>query len=147
MDLGIGDLVQCRDTHYTRGLGIVGRIGMVAELRRRDLRVLFDADDQSTWLTKPSVNRIVLRPAASPTLLDRLTWLLHFVAGRECELEIDPDGRYRYTVVCGGLGLGDVLAVRDYMQPVLVDLRLIPRGMSRIGLEVVFRRPAAGGAP
>jgi hypothetical protein len=145
MELRIGDLVQCRDTHYTRGLGIVGRIGMVAELRKKDLRILFDADNQSIWLTKPSVNRITLPPTDAPALLDRLTWVLHFVSGRECELERDEQGRYRYTVVCGELTLQEVLTIRDYMRPLLVELRLQPRGMSRLGVHLVFRPDA--GAP
>ena len=34
MELRIGDLVQCRDNHYNQGLGIVHKIGMIAELRR-----------------------------------------------------------------------------------------------------------------
>lgn len=147
MELRIGDLVQCRDTHYARGLGLVGRIGMVAELRRKDLRILFDADNQSTWLTKLSVNRILLPPTDHPALLDRLTWILDRVGGREVELERDAGGHYEYTVVCGELGLADVLAVRDYLEPLLVELRLVPRGMSRLGLQVVFRHTGPAGEP
>ena len=66
MDLKIGDLVQCRDNHYNQGLRLVGKIGMVAELRKKDLRILFDANNQEIWLSKQGVNRIVsCRP---PTL-------------------------------------------------------------------------------
>ena len=79
MDLKIGDLVQCRENHYNQGLGLVGKIGMVAELRKKDLRILFDANNQEIWLSKQGVNRIVLPPTDSPTLLDRLSWLIHQV--------------------------------------------------------------------
>jgi len=142
MELRIGDLVQCRDTHYSRGLGIVGKIGMVAELRKKDLRILFDADSQSIWLTKASINRIKLPQTDAPALLDRLTWVMELVSGRECELERDAAGNYLYTVVCGELALGEVLAIRDYMAPLLIELRLMPRGMSRLGVHIVFRPDA-----
>ena len=143
MELRIGDLVQCRDTHYNRGLGIVSKIGMVAELRRKGIRVLFDADDQNIWVSKMAVNRITLPPTDNPGLLDRLTWLIDFVGAEECKLELDEAGNYRYTVFCGELDLGRVLAVRDYMGGLLVGLKLVPSGMSRLGLEVVFRKEAA----
>ena len=67
-----------------------------------------------------------------------------FVSGRECELERGDDGAYHCTVVCGELTLAQVVAIRDYMAPVLIDLRLVPRGMSRLGVHVVFR--AASGS-
>jgi len=143
MELRIGGLVQCRDTHHARGLGIVGKVGLVAELRKKDLRVLFDADNQSIWVAKAAVNRITLPPTDRPALLDRLTWVIGFVAGRECELERDENGNYRYTVVCGELSLDQLLEIRAYMAPILVELRVIPRGMSRLGVYLVFRSDGA----
>jgi len=140
MKLKFGDLVQCRDTHYTAGLGIVGKIGMVAELRRKDLRVLFDADNQSIWLEKSAVNRIVLPPADPPSLLDRLIWLIDAVDGVECELELEDVKTYRCTVVCAGLNLSQLLEIHAYMSPLITTLSLVPRGMHRIGLELIFQR-------
>ena len=140
MELRIGDLVQCRDDHYNRGLGIVRKIGMVAELRRRDVRILFDVDNQFIWLSKNGVNRITLPPTDSPTLLERLTWLIRHVDAEECELELDVAGNYRYTVVCAALSLERLHSIRDYMNYLFVELNVLPRGMSRLGLEVVFRR-------
>ncbi|MBI4472720.1 MAG: hypothetical protein HY646_08635 [Acidobacteria bacterium] len=141
MELKIGDLVQCRDNHYNRGLEIVGKIGMVAELRRRDIRILFDVDKQSIWLAKAAVNRIILPPAENPQLLDRLTWLIRCVDATECELERSVEGYCQYTVVCSALALPQLEAVRDYMRPLLISIHVLPRGMSRVGLEVVFRPP------
>jgi len=140
MQLRFGDLIQCRDTHYNRGLGIVNKIGMVVELRRKDIRVLFDANDQSIWVSKAAVNRITLPPAEQPGLLDRLHWLIGFLDAGECELETDEVGNYRATIICGELDLGRVLAVRDSLEESLVSLRMLPRGMSRLGLEIVFRK-------
>jgi hypothetical protein len=139
MQLRFGDLIQCRDTHYNRGLGIVNKVGMVVELRRKDFRVLFDAGDQSIWLSKSSVNRITLPPREHPRLLDRLHWLIEFLDAGECDLEIDEAGHYRATIICGELDLPRVLAVRDSLAGDLVSLRMLPRGMSRLGLEIVFR--------
>lgn len=141
MELKLGDLVQCRDNHYNRGLEIVGKIGMVAELRRKDIRILFDVDNQSIWLAKTAVNRITLPPPENPQLLDRLIWLIRCVDATECELEKSVEGYYRYTVVCGSLTLPQLEAVRDYMRPLLIGIQALPRGMSRLGLEVVFRLP------
>jgi hypothetical protein len=138
VDLKIGDLVQCRDNHYNRGLGLVGKIGMAAELRKKDLRILFDANNQEIWLSKQGVNRIVLSPTDSPTLLERLSWLIHLVDADECELEIDESGNHRLTLVCGELSLEKIHEIRDYVGPLLVRLTIIPRGMSRLGLQVVF---------
>jgi hypothetical protein len=140
MELQIGDLVQCRDNHYNQGLGIVHKIGMIAELRRNDARVLFDVDNQSIWISKSGLNRITLPPADSPGLLDRLSWLIRFVDAEECELELDNGGNYRFTVLCGELGLEKLLSICDFMNRTFVSLRIQPRGMSRLGLEVVFRR-------
>jgi hypothetical protein len=140
MDLKIGDLIQCRDTHYNRALQIAGKIGMAAELRRRDVRILFDVDNQSIWLSKNAVNRITLPGTDSPTLLDRLAWLIRFVHAEECELELDEEGDYRYTVVCGELNLESLHAVRDYLTPFIIGMKVLPRGMARLALEVVFRR-------
>ncbi len=140
MELRIGDLVQCRDNHYNQGLGIVHKIGMIAELRRTDARILFDADNQSIWISKTGVNRITLPPTESPGLLDRLSWLIRFVDAEECELEMDDSGNYRFTVLCGELRLEKLLFVRDFMNRTFVSLSIQPRGMSRLGLEVVFRR-------
>ncbi len=140
LKLQIGDLVQCRDDHYNRGLGLVDRLGMVVELRRKDARILFDADNQSIWLTKMGVNRVTLPPTESPSLLDRLTWLIHFLDASECELERDRSGNYRYTVVSEELDLDRIHRVRDYMQPVFISLKILPRGMNRLGLELIFRK-------
>jgi hypothetical protein len=147
MDLKIGDLVQCRDNHYNRGLEIVGKIGMVAELRRKDARILFDVENQSMWLAKNGLNRIVLPPTDNPDLLDRLTWLIHFVDASECELDRTDQGDYRYLVVCGSLSLVEMHTVRDYLGALLVDMKIVPRGMSRLGLEVVFKRTANESGP
>src|SRR5213593_3127408 len=92
MELRIGDLVQCRDTHYNRGLGVVNKIGMVAQLRRKDVRVLFDADNQAIWVSKMALNRITPPRTDSPTLLDRLTWLIRFADAEECELDLEESG-------------------------------------------------------
>jgi len=140
MELRIGDLVQCRDTHYNRGLGVVNKIGMVAQLRRKDVRVLFDADNQAIWVSKMALNRITPLPTDSPTLLDRLTWLIRLVDAEECELDLEESGNYQFTVVCGRLTLEMLLAVREYFAPVFFGLRVLPRGLERLALEVVFKR-------
>jgi len=132
--------VQCRDTHYNRGLGVVNKIGMVAQLRRKDVRVLFDADNQAIWVSKMALNRITPLPTDSPTLLDRLTWLIRFVDAEECELDLEESGNYQFTVVCGRLTLEMLLAVREYFAPVFFGLRVLPRGLERLALEVVFKR-------
>ena len=140
MELRIGDLVQCRDNHYNQGLGIVYKIGMIAELRRNDARIFLDADNQSIWISKTGVNRITLPPTELPGLLDRLSWLIRFVDAEECELELDDSGNYRFTVLCGELRLEKLLSIRDFMNRTFVSLSIQPQGMSRLGLEVVFRR-------
>ena len=144
MDLKIGDLVQCRENHYNQGLGLVGKIGMVAELRKKDLRILFDANNQEIWLSKQGVNRIVLPPTDSPTLLDRLSWLIHQVDAGECELEITKSGNYQLVLVCGELSLEKIHEIRDYVGRLLVRLTIVPRGMSRLGLQVIFRAGSGG---
>ena len=138
MNLKIGDLVQCRDNHYNQGLGLVGKIGMVAELRKKDLRILFDANNQEIWLSKQGVNRVVLPPTDSPTLLDRLSWLIHLLDASECELEI-KSGNHQLVLVCGEISLEKIHEIRDYVDPLLVQLTIVPRGMSRLGLQVIFR--------
>ena len=130
MDLKIGDLVQCREKHYTQGLGLVGKIGMVAEI----------------WLSKQGVNRIVLPPTDAPTLLDRLSWLIHQVDAGECELEITESGTYQLVLVCGELSLEKIHEIRDYVGRLLVRLTIVPRGMSRLGLQVIFRAGSGGSA-
>lgn len=140
MELRIGDLIQCRDNHYNRGLGIVNRIGMVAELRKRDVRLLFDVDHQAVWLSKRGVNRITLPPTAAPTLLDRLNWLIGFSGAEECELERNELGSCVFTMACGGADLAGLEKMREYMKPLFVSLRVLPRGMSRLALEIVFER-------
>jgi hypothetical protein len=140
VDWKIGDLAQCRDNHYNRGLKIVDQVGLVVETRRKDIRLLFDADNQSIWVSRSGVNRITLPPTDSPGLLDRLSWLIRFLDAGECELELDQDGNYRYTVVCGELTLDRIHSVCGYMGCLLCSIRILPRGMSRLGLEVTFRR-------
>ena len=140
LKLRFGDLVQCRDDHYNRGLGIVDRLGMVAELRRKDARILFDVDNQSIWLEKKGVNRVTLPPTESPSLLDRLTWLINFLDASECEFEWDRSGNYRYTVVCPELDLDRIQTVQDYLRPVFIGLKILPRGMNRLGLELILRK-------
>src|SRR5436309_13063878 len=138
MELRIGDLVQCRDTHYNRGLGVVNKIGMVAQLRRKDVRVLFDADNQAIWVSKMALNRITPLPTDSPTLLDRLTLLIRFVAAEECELDLEESGNYQFTVVCGRLTLEMLVAVREYVAPVFFGLRVLLRGWEPLCMDVVF---------
>ena len=140
MELKIGDLVQCRDNHYNRGLGIVNRVGMVAELRRKDLRILFEADDQAIWVSKMGVNRITLPPGDSPGLVDRLTWIIRYVSAEECELGWDESKNYHYIVVCGELSLEQIITIREYFGELFVRLKVLPRGMSRLALELVFRQ-------
>src|SRR5262249_51696143 len=112
---------------------------MVAELRKKDLRILFDAKNQEIWLSKQGVNRIVLPPTDCPTLLDRLSWLIHLVDARECELEINRSGNHQLVLVCGEISLEKIYQIRDYVGPLLVQLTIVPRGMSRLGLQVTFR--------
>jgi hypothetical protein len=140
MELKIGDLVQCRDNHYNRGLGIVNRVGMVAELRRKDLRILFEADDQAIWVSKMGINKITLPYTASPGLVDRLTWIIRYVSAEECELAWDESRNYHYIVVCGELSLEQIITIREYLGELFVRLKVLPRGMSRLALDLVFRQ-------
>ncbi len=144
MDLQLGDLVQCRENRYTEGLGISHLVGMAAELRRNHVRILFDADNQSIWLPKASVNRIVLPPTDSPTFLERLSWIIHYLEAEGCELEVERAGHYRYTAVCGNLSLDQILGVQVYTRFSLVELTVVPRGMSRVGLQITFRKETDG---
>ncbi len=139
MDLLLGDLVQCRMNRYTQGLGISYLVGMAAELRRKHVRILFDADNQSIWLPKASVNRILLPPTDSPTFLERLSWIIRYLEAEGCELEVEGMGQYRYTAVCGNLSLDQIHGVQAYMRDSLIQLTVVPRGMSRVGLQVIFR--------
>ena len=144
MDVKLGDLIQCRESRYTQGLGISHLVGMAAELRRKHVRILFDADNQSIWLPKTSLNRILLPPTDSPTFLERLAWIIRHLEAEGCELELEASGNYQYTALCGSFTLDQVLEVQDYMRDLLVQLTVVPRGMSRVGLQITFRKDTDG---
>ena len=113
---------------------------MAAELRRKDVRILFDVDNQSIWLSKASVNRILLPPTDFPTFLERLAWIIRFLEAEACELELEAAGNLQYTAICGSLSLEQILRVQEYMRDSLIRLAVVPKGMSRLGLQIIFRR-------
>ena len=93
-----------------------------------------------TLACHPDASLVANRRCLRFRLLDRLTWLIRFVDAEECELDLEESGNYQFTVVCGRLTLEMLLAVREYFAPVFFGLRVLPRGLERLALEVVFKR-------
>ena len=137
------DLVVCTDLALAATFAIADRVGLIAEHRKRDARVLYVGPDRTVWLPFRA-----LRPAkadeARTSPLEPANRLARLLGGTSIELSAPGGEAIRIVMRHGAITPERIDEVRALMGPRLAAWKIRPGSMSR--LESVLELRAAGPA-
>jgi hypothetical protein len=137
-ELSFGDLVVV-GAEAARG------VGLIADVRRADCRVLYLRLGHALWARHRDVRRA--RPAEVEGSLEKLVAdLLALVGASEMEFAAMGNDRYRLCVSHGSIAPEVLDEVRARLGPRLRGALIRPQGMHRIQTLIEFRFPSGPGA-
>jgi len=138
----IADLVICSDERLASDFGLEGRIGLVAESRRNDARVVYLAPGRSVWIPRPAMRRATAAEAErSP--LGLASELFRRLGGKEIEVETVATGGLRLVIGHGAVTPDLLDAIRAHLGARLIGWRLRPAGLSKIQSLIELSGPPA----
>lgn len=134
-DPGFGDLVVCVDPSLDAAFHLGGKVGIVAERRKRDAQVLFTSPDRSVWLPLRSVRAASAEEKAASELA-AASDLARTLSATTLEISAPEAGRLRLVMRHGALTPDRIDQLREEMGASLVAWKIRPGSMSR--LESLF---------
>lgn len=136
--LSFGDLVVCVDENRARSTGAdAAAIGIVAELRRADARVLYPRSGRSLWAPLADLRRAA-DAETTGSLESRIAGLLELLGAQELEFTMMAPGRARLTASHDAILPDAVDRVRDRLGVALLRYVIRPQGMHRIQSVLEF---------
>ncbi len=131
----VGDFVYCRSKYYRDQLQLPQELGLVIEIKRSNLKVLYSGDKRC-WLPLETVAKV--KPDLShSTLAEKLHYLIKRVHADECE--IVSDGRItRVTLRIDHIDHEAVDDVRTFLAGNFISLAVVPEGMAFMQVEIKF---------
>ena len=133
----VGDFVYCRSKHYRDSLQLPKELGLVIEIKRNNLKVLYP-HDQRCWLPRETVSR--MKPNLDySTFLQRLYYILKKVHALECEL-VNKAGVHHLSVRIDRMDHDTVDDLRQFLDKSFISLVVVPEGMAFMQVEIVFRQ-------
>jgi len=131
-----GDFVYCRSKYYRDQLQLPQELGLVIEIKRNNLKVLFSGDKRC-WLPRETVVR--MKPELSyTTFAERLHYLIKKVHAEECEL-VSASGIHRLTLRIDHIDHETIEDLRRFLGDGFVSLAVVPEGMAFMQVEIKFR--------
>lgn len=140
------DLVICTDASLREAFGLDDRAGLVAELRKKDGRIVFTGPDRSLWIPFRGMRRATRREAESSPLA-AIRMLARELGGTTVEVSGRGGGALRVIMRHGALTPERVDGIRKRLGAGLTAWTIRPGSMSRLEsvMEMVPGRiPAAG---
>jgi hypothetical protein len=134
-NIHVGDFVYCRSRYYRDQLQLPQELGLVIEIKRSNLKVLYSGDKRC-WLPRETVAR--MKPELTYTTFpERLHYLIKRVHADECEL-ISDNGIHRLTLRVDHLDHVAVDDVRKFLGTNFLSLAVVPEGMAFMQVEIRF---------
>jgi hypothetical protein len=113
------------------------RVGLIAELRSSDCRVVFLKEDRSAWLPLRDLQPVA-RETIRGSLEETITATLALLSATEMEVSVREGGRCRLIATHGAFPPETIDAVRGFLGGRLRAFLIRPAGMSRIQSIVEF---------
>ena len=133
--LHVGDFVYCRSKYYRDQLQLPQELGLVIEIKRTNIKVLY-AGDKRCWLPLETIARV--KPELSnSTLAERLHYLIKRVHADECEI-VSVSGVNRVTLRIDHIDQEAVDDVRKFLGDKFISLAVVPEGMAYMHVEIKF---------
>lgn len=136
-----GALVVCADARLAAASGVEGRVGIVAEARKRDARALYFDPERSAWLPNASL-RLATSEESTASPLAVVSGLFRKLGGKELELQPGPEGSLRMIIGHGAVTPALIDEIRAALGPRLAAWRLRPAGLSKIQSLIEVSGPA-----
>jgi hypothetical protein len=133
--VSFADVVICTDRSMDDAFHVGSRPGLVAEERKRDVRVVYVIPDRSIWLPRTAL-RTATDAEAARSPLPAAARLAHLLSASGLEAASPEEGTLRVVLRHGGLTPGVIDAIRAELGTALAGWRIRPGGMHRI--ESVF---------
>ncbi len=133
--LHVGDFVYCRSKYYRDQLQLPQELGLVIEIKRTNIKVLY-AGDKRCWLPLETIARV--KPELSnSTLAEKLHYLIKRVHADECEI-VSVSGVNRVTLRIDHIDQEAVDDVRKFLGGNFISLAVVPEGMAYMQVEIKF---------
>ncbi len=113
------------------------RIGLIAELRSGDCRILFLREERSAWLSLRDVQPVA-PDSISGSLERTVAEALALLSASELEVDLRAEGRCRLIATHGAMTPETVDAVRGFLGARLRAYVIRPAGMSRLQTILEF---------
>jgi hypothetical protein len=133
--INVGDFVYCRSRRYRDQLQLPAELGLVIEIKRSNFKVVY-ANDKRAWLPREFIVRMDPEPG-SPSLLNRVHYLLKRVQAHECELVLG-DHSNRVAARIDRIDQVAVDEIRSFLGPNFESLTVVPEGMAFMTVEIAF---------
>jgi hypothetical protein len=132
----VGDFIYCRSKYYRDQLQLPQELGLVLEIKRNNLKVLY-SNDKRCWLPRETVVR--MRPELSYTTFpEKLFYIIKKLHALECEL-VSANDLHRLTLRIDRIEHQTIDDLRRFLGEGFVSLAVVPEGMAFMQVEVQFR--------
>ena len=135
-DFRCGDLLECVQPYYSQQLNISGQYGIVMGTKPHHIRLWYEQQKRSFWLTYDILKRIETEPTP---LLHRIRTLVYGVDAEEWELEETPD-LYKLISYTHEASLETLQELRSYLDIDYHSLVLYPEGMGRMIIQFEWNK-------
>jgi hypothetical protein len=130
--LRVGDLVLCGPDTTADALGVVGRVGLITELRKTHAHVFYADRGESFWLPRTALPRIRAEDTVSRALPFLLSRVMHLLAAVECEVLTLGSPAHLIKITHDQIGIATLDQARAVLGSALVEMLITPAGLHKI---------------
>ena len=131
----VGDFIYCRSKYYRDQLQLLEELGLVIEIKRSNLKILYP-NDKRCWLPREALSKV--RPDVDyRTFLGKLHYIIKKVRALECEV-VSENGLHRLALRIDRIDSEIVDDLRNFLEDSFVSLAVVPEGMAFMQTEIAF---------
>lgn len=132
----VGDLVYCRSKYYRDQLQLPEELGLVTEIKRSNLKILYSTDKRC-WLPREAI--VKMRPEMDySSFLHKLYYIIKKVHALECEV-VSENNVHRLTLRIDKIDHTTIDDLRRFLGEGFISLTVVPEGMAFMQTEIRFR--------
>jgi hypothetical protein len=132
----VGDFVYCRSKYYRDQLQLPEELGLVIEIKRNNLKILYP-NDKRCWLPREATARVRPENLHYTSFLEKLHYLIRKLRALECELTSEA-GLHRLTLRIDRIDHETMDELRNFLGTSFVSLVVVPEGMAFMQVEILF---------
>jgi len=132
----VGDFIYCRSKYYRDQLQLRQELGLVIEIKRSNLKILYP-NDKRCWLPREAVGKM-LPEMDYREFLHKVYYIIKKVHALECELTTD-DAQHRLSLRIDKIDHETVDDLRRFLGDGFISLVVVPEGMAFMQTEICFK--------